>query len=163
MMGVWAVRFRVAAAACCGAVVVLVVAGLVSGVTYSLPTAPGTKAPRGFAAEARAQTLLTGTNLFTATLLVIALLLLVVAGTDGPDGPDGETPAPDRRMSRAVMILAAIVALGTVASAVTTVWYWSISSEPLPVLSVARPLGEAVSGAIVATAAVWWARAVDAR
>jgi len=148
-VGAWAGRFRTAAAACCVAVAVLLITGLVAGVAYSSPV-DSAKLPHGAAAYQRAQQLFSGGSLFSAVLLVAAVLLIAVTGEE----PD----TMGRRLLRVCLGLAALVVAAALAMAGVTIWYSSVTSGRGVVSATTGLVGDLVAVAIVAAGAAWWAR-----
>jgi hypothetical protein len=160
MMGAWAVRFRVAAAACCAAVVVLLAAGVIAGLALETSTstlAAGLQAParpRGAAAFGRAQVVFSGANLLTAVLLVVAVLLVMVAGSGLDAEPDARATAG---VLRAVEALAGVVTACALVMGGVTVWYGVVGTGPGLSAQVVQRLGSSLSTAVVAAASLWWA------
>ncbi|MBV8959409.1 MAG: hypothetical protein JO087_11600 [Actinobacteria bacterium] len=148
-MGAWAARFRFASAACCAAVAVLLVTGVVAGVTYSSPVA-NAKLPHGAAAYQRAQQLFSGGSLFAAVLLVAAVLLIAVTDAE-------EDRAKVRPLLRASTLLAGLVAAFAIAMTAVTIWYAAVTSGRGIVSATTGLVGELVTVVIVAATAAWWA------
>ena len=149
-MGAWTGRFRAAAAACCAAVVLLLVTGLAAGIAYESAVSSA-KLPRGAAAYQRAQQLFSGGNLFSAVLLVTAVLLVVVSGD--------EVEATDRRVLRGTAALAVLVAAAALAMVGVSIWYASVSTGRGVISATTGIVGELLAVVVVAVGAAWWARA----
>ena len=158
--GEWERRFRVASVACCTAVILLIVNGLISGILIRTepqrpPFAmhvPLPGLPHHFALYQKALVLLSGFGQLSAALLLLAVLLGVMGRVDDDEDP--------RALALASVLGVAVVA-GSVALWAVEIWHvaTNVPGVRAPVAGLAGPLATAT----IAAAATWWARGERSR
>jgi hypothetical protein len=150
----WARRFRIASLVCSAIVVLLVVNGIVSGFLLDVGDGRATsrvgsillQPPRPSAFLERASLVLGAFNMFSAILVLLAVLLAVMARRDGED--------------ELALVIAEAVGWGVLVGAVL-LWgvaaWWAGVRPVFQAIQFANLVGP-LAAAIVAAAATWWAR-----